>query len=75
MQQNQISDQAKKLYHIYFSHYFSKIKIDSYPSLPIKKTLTLHDIAIDIKSALNKNENQYYYKKFLERRSFNIARN
>ena len=37
IQQNQISDQAKKLYHIYFSHYFSKIKVDSYPSLPIKK--------------------------------------
>ena len=29
-----------------FSHYFTKIKIDSYDSLPIEKRLTLHNVII-----------------------------
>ena len=36
------------------SHYFSKIKVDSYDSLPIEKILTLHNVIILIKSVLNK---------------------
>ena len=27
-------------------HYFAKTKVDSYGSLPIEKTLTLHDVTI-----------------------------
>ena len=37
-----------------FSHYFAKIKVDSYDSLPIEKILTLHNVIIHIKSVLNK---------------------
>ena len=33
-----------------FSHYFTKIKIDLYDSLPIEKILTLHNVIILIKS-------------------------
>ena len=41
-------------------HYYGKIKIDTYDCLPLEKTLTLHNIAIHIKSVLNKNQNDYY---------------
>ena len=40
------------------------IKIDFYDSLPIEKTLTLHNVIILIKSVLNKDKNQHYYKIF-----------
>ena len=40
---------------------FARIKIDSHNSLPIKKTLTFHNVTILIKSVVNKNENNYYY--------------
>ena len=49
-----------------FSHYFAKIKVNSYDYLPIEKTLTLH-VIIHIKSVLNKDKNHYYCKKFLEK--------
>ena len=35
-----------------FSHYFAKIKVDSYDSLPIEKRLTLHNVIIHTKSIL-----------------------
>ena len=50
-----------------FSHYYAKIKVDSYDSLPLEKTLTLHDVTIRIKSVVNKNQNHYYYNIFLEK--------
>ena len=37
-----------------FSHYFVKIEVDSHDFLSIKKTLTLHNVIILIKSALIK---------------------
>ena len=40
---------------------------DSYDSLPLEKTLTLHNVIILIKSLVNKNQNHYYYNIFLER--------
>ena len=46
------------------SHHYVKIKVDSYDSLPIDKTLTLHNVIILIKSVLNKDINFYYYKIF-----------
>ena len=48
-------------------HNFARIKIDSYGSLPIEKTLTLHNIIILIKLVLNKDQNHYYYNIFLEK--------
>ena len=57
-----------------FSHYITKIKVDSYDSLPIKKILTLYNVIIHIKSVLNKDKNNYYYKKFLEKCSYQLAK-
>ena len=54
-----------------FSHYFVKIKVDSYDSLPIETRLTLHNVIIHIKSVLNTDKNHYYYKIFLEKCSYN----
>ena len=48
-----------------FSHYFTKIKVDSYNSLPIEKILTLHNVKIHIKSVLNKDKYHYYFRKML----------
>ena len=50
------------------NHNFGKIRIDSYNSLPIKKTLTFHNVIILIKLVVNKNKNEYYNNKFLEKR-------
>ena len=47
------------------NHSFTKIRIDSYNSLPIEKILTLHNIIILIKSVVNKNKSIYYYNIFL----------
>ena len=47
-------------YHIFFFHYDAKIKDDSNDSLSTEKTLTLHVMTL-IKSALNKDQNHYYY--------------
>ena len=40
-----------------FSHYYAKIKVDSYDPLPIGKTLILNNVIILIKSVLNKDQN------------------
>ena len=57
-----------------FSHYYAKIKVDSYDSLPTEKMLTFHNVIIIIKSVLNKDESHYYYKIFLERYSYQLAK-
>ena len=41
------------------SHNFATIRIDSYNSLPIKKTLTFDNVIIFIKSFANRNKNNY----------------
>ena len=45
----------------FFSHYYAKIKVDSYDFLPIEKRLTLHNVIIFIKPALNKDKNLKIY--------------
>ena len=35
-------------------HNYAKIKVDSYNSFPLEKTLTLHDVIILIKTVFNK---------------------
>ena len=57
-----------------FFRYFAKIKVDSYDSLPIEKTLTLHSVIIHIKSVLNEDKNHYYYKILLEKCSHQLAK-
>ena len=56
-----------------FCHYFAKIKVNSYDSLPIEKILTSHFIII-INSVLNKDKNHYCYKMFLEKCSYQLAK-
>ena len=57
-----------------YSHYFAKIKVESYDSLPIEKTLTSHIVIILIKSILNKDKNHYYYKIFLEKCLYQLGK-
>ena len=48
------------------SHNFARMRIDSYNSLPIGKTLSFHNVIIVIKSVVNKNKNNYYNNMFLK---------
>ena len=57
-----------------FSYYLAKINVDSYDSLLIVKILNLHNVIILIKSVLNKDKNHYYYKIFLEKCSYQLAK-
>ena len=57
-----------------FSHCFAKIKVDSYDSLPVEKTLTLHNVIILVEPVLNKDKNHYYCKIFLEKCSYQLAK-
>ena len=57
-----------------FSHYFAKINVDSYDFLPIGKRLTSHNVLKLMKLVLNKDRNHYYYKIFLEKCSYQLAK-
>ena len=57
-----------------FSQYYAKIKVNSYDYFPIKKVLTLHNVTIHIKSVLNKDKNQYFYKICLEKCFYQLAK-
>ena len=57
-----------------FSHYFVKIKVDSYDFLLIEKILTLYNAIILIKSVLNKDKNHCYNRIFLEKCSYQLAK-
>ena len=48
--------------------FFVRIRIDSYNSLPVEKTLNFHNVIILMTSV--KNENSYYYNIFLEKGSY-----
>ena len=47
-----------------------KIRIDLYNSLSTEKIMTFHNVIILIKSVVNKNSNNYYYKILLEKVSY-----
>ena len=55
-----------------FSQNNPKIKIGSYDSLCLEKTLTLHNVIMLIKSVFNKSQN-YYYSIFLEKCLYQLA--
>ena len=57
-----------------FSHYYAKIKVDSYDSLRNEKTLTLYNVEILIKSVLNYYKNHYYCKIFLGKCSYQLPK-
>ena len=54
------------------SHNYAKIKVDSYDSLPLEKTMTVHDVIIIVKSVFNKDKNNYYNNIFLEIASYEL---
>ena len=58
-----------------FSHYCVKVKVDSYDSLHLEKTLTLRNVIIYINSALNKYQNLYYnnISRFFKKYSYQLA--
>ena len=45
-------------------HNYAKIKVASYDSLPLKKTMTFHNVIVSIKSVWNKYQSNYYYNFF-----------
>ena len=47
-----------------------KVKIYSFGSLPLEKTLTFHNVITLIKPVSNKNKNCYYHNIFLEKYSY-----
>ena len=53
------------------SHNYAKIKLDSYDSLPLEKTITFHDVITLIKSVFN---NNYCYNLFLERAFYELPK-
>ena len=56
--------------HIFFLTILQKLNL-----ILIGKVLTLHNVIILIKSALNKQKNHYYYKISLEKCSYQLAKN
>ena len=56
------------------SHNNAKIKVDSYNSLPLEKPMTFHNFIILIKSAWNKDKNNYYFNIFLEKASYDLPK-
>ena len=57
------------------SHNYAKVKVDSYDSLPLKKTLTLHNVIIVFKLVFIKNQNHCYYNIFLKKCSYQLPKN
>ena len=58
-----------------FHHYYAKIKVDSYDSLPIEKTLIWNNVNILIKSVFNNDQHHHYHNIFLEKSSDQLAKN
>ena len=59
----------------FFPQITQKCKVGSYDFLPVEKILlTLHNVIILIKSVLNKDQNHYYYKIFLQKCSYQLAK-
>ena len=52
------------------NHNFAGIRIDSYDSLPIEKTLNFYNVMILNNSVVHENENNNYYDIFLEKGSY-----
>ena len=46
------------------SHDYATIKVHSYNSLPLEKTMTLRNLIINVESVWNKDKNNYYYNNY-----------
>ena len=58
----------------FISHNYVKIKVHSYDSLPLEKTLTFHNVIIHIMSVWNKDQNHHYCSIFLEKCSYQLPK-
>ena len=67
-----IISQKSGITYVFFYNY-ARIQIDSHDSLPLEKTLTLHNVIILIKSVFNKNQNHDYYSIFLKKCLYQLA--
>ena len=54
------------------SHNYVKIKVDSCDFLPLEETMFFHNVIILIKSAFNKDKNNYHCNVFLEKASYEL---
>ena len=59
----------------FFLKNYARIKIESNDSLPLEKTLTLHNVIILISLVFKKNKSHYYYHIFLEKCSYRSSKN
>ena len=57
------------------SHNCAKMKVHSYDSLPLEKTLTFHNVIILIKSVFDKDKNNYYHNIFSEKSLYQLSKN
>ena len=55
------------------SNNYARIKNDSYDSLPLEMTLTLHNVIILFNSVLNKYQNHHYCRLFLEKYLYQLV--
>ena len=53
---------------------YARVEFDSYDSLPLEKTLTLHNVTINIKPDLNEDQNHFFYNIFLEKCLYQLAK-
>ena len=58
-----------------FSHYYAKIKVDSYESLATEKEIGFHNFIILIKSVPNNDKSHHCYNMFLEKCLYQLAKN
>ena len=56
------------------SHNYATIKVHSYDSLPLEKTMTLRNTIILVKSVWNKDKNNYYYNIFLGKTCYELPK-
>ena len=56
------------------SQNYAKVKVDSYDSLPLEKTMTFYNVIALITSVWNKSKNNYYYNIFLEKSSYGLLK-
>ena len=56
------------------SHSYAKVKVDSYNSLPLEKTMTFGNVIILIKLVWNKDKNNSYYNIFLENATYELPK-
>ena len=61
-----ILEVKKVVLHMFFLINMQKSKL-TYHSLPLEKTMILHNVRILSKSVVDKNQNRYYYNIFLEK--------